>query len=93
MKLEAEGQEFAKIFEITQTIYSNSERSEQVLVTDFKDWNLNQIFFTAFITITNVATGNVATENGPKPHFMEKCFPYVNKYARSVMDLVTLYVR
>ena len=24
---------------------------------------------------------------------MEKCFPYVNKYARSVMDLVTLYVR
>ena len=51
------------------------------------------IFFTAFITITNVATGNNISGNGPKPHFMEKCFPYVNKYARSVMDLVTLYVR
>ena len=34
LKFEAEGWEFAKIFEITRTIYSNSERSEQVLVTE-----------------------------------------------------------
>ena len=31
LKFEAEGGEFAKKFEITKTIYSNSERSEQVL--------------------------------------------------------------
>ena len=33
LKFEAEGQEFATNFEITGTIYSNSERSEQFLVT------------------------------------------------------------
>ena len=35
MKFEAEGREFAKFFEITRTIYSNSERSEQFLVTEY----------------------------------------------------------
>ena len=34
LKFESEGQEFAKIFEITRQIYSNSERSEQFLVTE-----------------------------------------------------------
>ena len=34
LKFEAEGWEFALIFEITRTIYSNSERSEQFLVTE-----------------------------------------------------------
>ena len=33
-KLEAEGREFAKNFEITRTIYSNSKRSEEFLVTE-----------------------------------------------------------
>ena len=35
LKFEAEGLEFAKNFEITRTIYSNSERSEQFLVTEY----------------------------------------------------------
>ena len=35
LKFEAEGREFFKIFEITRTIYSNSERSEQFLVTEW----------------------------------------------------------
>ena len=34
LKFEAEGGEFAKKFEITRTIYSNSERAEQFLVTE-----------------------------------------------------------
>ena len=34
LKFEAEGREFFKIFEITRTIYSNSERSKQFLVTE-----------------------------------------------------------
>ena len=34
LKFEAEGQEFAKFLVITRTIYSNSERSEQFLVTE-----------------------------------------------------------
>ena len=34
MKFEAEGREFAKNFEITRTICSNSERSEQFVVTE-----------------------------------------------------------
>ena len=34
LKFEAEGQEFGKILEITRTIYSNSETSEQFLVTE-----------------------------------------------------------
>ena len=34
VKFEAKGQEFAKNFEITRTIYSNSERSERLLVTE-----------------------------------------------------------
>ena len=33
LKFKAEGQEFSKVFEITGTIYSNSERSEQFLKT------------------------------------------------------------
>ena len=38
LKFEAEGREFAKIFEITRTIYSNSKRSEQSLVTECSNW-------------------------------------------------------
>ena len=34
LKFEAEGRAFAKFFEITRTIYSNSERSEQFLMTE-----------------------------------------------------------
>ena len=34
LKFEAEGREFGKNFEITRTICSNSERSEQFLVTE-----------------------------------------------------------
>ena len=34
LKFEAEGREFANNFEITRTICSNSERSEQFLVTE-----------------------------------------------------------
>ena len=34
LKFEAECRGFAKIFEITRTIYSNSERSEQFFVTE-----------------------------------------------------------
>ena len=34
LKFEAEGPRICKIFEITRTIYSNSERSEQFLVTE-----------------------------------------------------------
>ena len=33
-KSQAEGREFAKIFEINRTIYSNSESSEQFLVPE-----------------------------------------------------------
>ena len=33
-EIQTEGKEFAKIFEITRTIYSNSERSEQFLVPE-----------------------------------------------------------
>jgi hypothetical protein len=39
MKFETEGPEFAKKFEITITIYSNSERSKQLLVKEcFCSW-------------------------------------------------------
>ena len=39
MKFEAEGREFAKFFEITRTIFSSSERSEQFSVTEcFFNW-------------------------------------------------------
>ena len=34
LKFKAEGRELAKIFEITGTIYANSERSEQFLITE-----------------------------------------------------------
>jgi hypothetical protein len=44
--------------------------------------------FTAIVTVTSVGTGNV-----PEPQFMEKFFPYAHMYSRSVMDLLTLYVR
>ena len=40
LKFESEGREFAKYFEITRTIYSNSERAEQFLVTEcFFRWS------------------------------------------------------
>ena len=45
-KFEAEGREFAKIFEITRTIYSNSERSEQFLVTEY--------FFNLFLEVSQI---------------------------------------
>jgi len=35
LKFEAGGQEFAKNFEIKRRIYSNSERPEQFLVTEW----------------------------------------------------------
>ena len=35
---------------------------------------------------------SVLALNPEEPKRMEKCFPYVNKYARSAMDLATLYV-
>jgi hypothetical protein len=34
LKFKAEGREFSKLFEITRTICSNSESSEQFLVTE-----------------------------------------------------------
>ena len=34
LRFEAEGREFAKSFNITRTIYSNSERSEKFLVNN-----------------------------------------------------------
>ena len=46
LKFEAEGREFAKIFEITRTIYSNSERSEQFLVTE--------CFFNLFLEVSHI---------------------------------------
>ena len=48
LKFKAECREFFKISEITRTIYSNSERSEQFLVTEcFFDWTnkLEQLEF------------------------------------------------
>ena len=44
-KLEAEDGELAKKFEITKTIYSNSERSEQVLETE--------CFFNLFLEVSH----------------------------------------
>ena len=41
LKFEAEGGEFAKIYKVTRTIYSNSERLEQFLV--------NECFFNLFL--------------------------------------------
>ena len=35
LEFESEGSEFAKDFEITRTIYSNCERSEQILVREY----------------------------------------------------------
>ena len=46
LKNEAEGQDFVKIFEITGTIYSNSERSEQFLVTE--------CFFNLFLEVSHI---------------------------------------
>ena len=45
-RFEAVGQEFAKNFEITGTIYSNSESSEQFLVTEF--------FFNFFLEVSQI---------------------------------------
>ena len=46
LKFEAEGREFAKNFEVTRTIYSNSERSEQFLVTE--------CFFNLFLEVSQI---------------------------------------
>ena len=46
LKFEDEGREFAKIFEITRTIYLNSERSEQFLVTE--------CFFNLFLEVSHI---------------------------------------
>ena len=46
LKFKAEGREFAKNFEITRTIYSNSERSEQFLVTE--------CFFNLFMEVSHI---------------------------------------
>ena len=45
LKNEAEGQDFAKTFEITGTIYSNIERSEKILVAE--------CFFNLFLELIN----------------------------------------
>ena len=50
LKFEAEGREFAKNFEITKTIYSNSERSEQFLVTE--------CFFNLFLEVSHTQQKN-----------------------------------
>ena len=47
LKFEAEGREFKIFFEITRTIYSNSERSEQFLVTE--------CFFNLFLEISKIS--------------------------------------
>jgi len=44
LKFKAKGREFAKHFEITRTIYSNSERSEQFMVTE--------CFFNLFLEVS-----------------------------------------
>ena len=47
LKLEAEGREFAKFFRsLDRTIYSNSERSEQILVTE--------CFFNFFLEVSQI---------------------------------------
>ena len=46
LQFEAEGREFFKNFEITWTIYSNSERSEQFLVTE--------CFFNLFLEVSQI---------------------------------------
>ena len=46
LKFEAEGREFSKNFEIRRTIYSNSERSEQFLVTE--------CFFNIFLVVSHI---------------------------------------
>ena len=46
LKFEAEGREFSKNFVITRTIYSNSERSEQLLATE--------CFFNLFLEVSHI---------------------------------------
>ena len=46
LKFEAEGREFENFFEITRTIYSNSERSEQLLV--------KECFFNLFLEVSHI---------------------------------------
>ena len=46
LKFKAEGREFGKILEITRTIYSNSETSEQFLVTE--------CFFNLFLEVSHI---------------------------------------
>ena len=44
LKFETEGREFENFFEITRTIYSNTERSEQLSVTE--------CFFNLFLEVS-----------------------------------------
>jgi hypothetical protein len=46
LKFEAEGQEFTKKFEITRTMYSNSEMPKQFLVTEY--------FFNLFLKVSHI---------------------------------------
>ena len=46
LKLEAEGRDICKNFEISRTTYSNSERSEQILVTE--------CFFNLFLEVSQI---------------------------------------
>ena len=46
LKFEAEGWEFAKHFEMTRTIYSNNERSEEFLLTE--------LFFNLFLDFSHI---------------------------------------
>ena len=46
LKFEAEGREFAKIFEITRAINSNSERSERFLVIEY--------FYNLFLEVSQI---------------------------------------
>ena len=60
-------QEFFKIFEITKTIYSNSERSEQFLVTE--------CFFNLFLEVPHNKSSNKSEQLGFK---LEKILGFRN---------------
>ena len=52
----------------------------------------NKIKIRALSNFLILILSSVLALNPEEPKRMEKCFPYVNKYARSAMDLATLYV-
>jgi hypothetical protein len=66
LKFEAEGQDFAK-FEITRTIYSNSESSEQFLSTE--------CFLTCFwrFLISKICIRTIRIQIGKKYWHLETC--------------------